>query len=126
MSTFQQLNAFFQKSQIGSDYLFDNGKEIGGISYSTLKHETTVTTDSVLNEERLVQRVNLSDSLDEDNNPRRNLGEDGISIFERSQKTHHKIQDDRLRGIDNQQSFDTTNHIDYYDLFQRNNIISED
>ena len=30
-------------------------KEPAGISYSTLKHETTVTTDSVLNEERLIQ-----------------------------------------------------------------------
>jgi hypothetical protein len=40
----------------------DNSKEPGGISYSTLKHETTVTTDSVLNEEKLIHtRAQIDD-----------------------------------------------------------------
>ena len=40
----------------------DNSKEPGGISYSTLKHETTVTTDSVHNEEKLIHtRAQLDD-----------------------------------------------------------------
>ncbi|CDW85013.1 UNKNOWN [Stylonychia lemnae] len=115
----QQLNALFQKGHPISEYNFDTGKEIGGISYSTLKHETTVTTDSVQNEERLVQKVNLDDSLEDKRD---------ISIFERSNKIK-KISDDiqfNKTAGDLQQSFETTNHIDYYDLFQRNNIISED
>lgn len=52
--SFQQLNTLFKNTQLGSDYNFDDGKEIGGISYSTLKHETTVTTASVLNEEGVI------------------------------------------------------------------------
>jgi len=48
----------------GKLQLDSSGKEKGGISYSTLKHETTVTTDSVLNEEALQQKKNFS--MDED------------------------------------------------------------
>ena len=47
----------FSIGPYSSGILFENGKEKASITYSTLKHETTVTTNSVMNEEGLVQKT---------------------------------------------------------------------
>lgn len=55
-NTIQSFGPFSQSTAGLSLPIFENGKEKGGISYSTLKHEMTVTTDSVMNEKALVHK----------------------------------------------------------------------
>eukprot|EP00347_Sterkiella_histriomuscorum_P007453 403348858 len=68
LSTANQLSTNnFQKQYLIMKDPGGVGNEIGGISYSTLRHETTVTTDSALNEEALIiqSSVQFQQSLDD-------------------------------------------------------------
>lgn len=92
--------------------IHDSSKEPGGISYSTLKHETTGTTDYALTEEKFVKAERL---IDED------LSDDKRR---EAQSTKNEFGIGELNPF--AQGFDTTSPLLYHDIFQIDQTAQEE